>query len=252
MKTIILTICSALLFCCCSSEKEEIESPVDNEIPTHQYYQLIGEAIRISLDLDTNGYSIKNNNPKALSCEYLNDKKVILMTSLKEGESSIHIINTKGTVAEIFKVSASYWESNNIEICDEDSHEKKKAIVQANNLKVKQAIEKQLTEYLHKRESTQYSFDAKTRRFTMNNAQMGEKYEGTYVWNIDSLILSHNRITERCGFQSTYKGMRLIIRYDRTKEYQSLYPDGDITSVIIQEIWRNRNFLGPIGGLVIN
>lgn len=252
MKAIMLIICSVLLFCCCASEKEEIEVPVKNKTTTHQYYQLIGEVIRISLDLDTNGYSIKNNNPEGLLCEYLNDKKVIRLTSIKEGELSIHIVDATGNVVQIHKVSASYWESNNIEICDEDSHEKKKAIVQTNNLEVKQTIEKQLTEYLHKRESTQYTFDAKTGRFTMNNALMEETYGGTYVWNIDSLILSHDGITERYGFQSTYKGMCLIIRYDKTKEYQALYPDGGITTVTVQEIWRDRNFLGPISGVVIN
>lgn len=246
MKTIILAICIALLSGGCASEKEKIVPPVDgkDEVLTETYTCLIGEPIRITVDLEANGYSIKNNNPKELSYEYLSNVKVIRMISLQEGDLSIHITDVEGSIIRIIKITARYWECDNIEVSsDVYQNEKTKATVEAYNQEVKHTIEKELEESLSQRMGTKYSFDKKTRKFTMNNDKTGEKYEGTYVWNIDSLMLNHDGIIEKYGFRHTPRGKLFIICCDRTKEYQLLYPNDGITAITVQEIWRNKNIL---------
>ncbi len=120
-----------------------------------------------------------------------------------------------------------------------DPNVKSEVIVEAKDAEKKLLIENELWEYVKQRQRTLYTFDGETKEFTMDIAQSGVKYKGTYSCNMDSLILKYDNTTERYGFQIAVGRVSYIIKADKTKEYQLLYPNAGITSVKVNRVWYN-------------
>lgn len=99
--------------------------------------------------------------------------------------------------------------------------------------------------------NTLYTFDAETKIFTINNPRTGEKYQGSYDWNIDSLTLKYNDMTEKYGFKIATGRHHYLLWADKTEEYRLRYPDAGITSVRVKKIWYDYDAVKPDFGLVI-
>ena len=237
MKELTFIICSLLFLCSCSENQTD---PQPSE-PSKTYFEpFVGEKFYASFDAEGDDYTLKIDNPEVISWEYTKHKGVIRIKALSSGDASISVIDVDGSAIAIFHVWAHYFGSSNIEeitMRPPDPNVKSEVIVEAKDAEKKLLIENELWEYVKQRQRTLYTFDGETKEFTMDIAQSGVKYKGAYSCNIDSLILKYDNTTERYGFQIAVGRASYIIKADKTKEYQLLYPDADITSVKVNRVW---------------
>ena len=93
--TLTLVLCLTLLSGC--SDKEEILPPEPEEGTdiVSEYKAYVGHPFNASLGEQTNGYTIKNNDPEKLKTEYFGIEHfgVVCIFPLCEGESSIHVLD---------------------------------------------------------------------------------------------------------------------------------------------------------------
>lgn len=246
VKLLIIMACCALLLSNCS-EKENVEpSPTVPEV--NSFHKYIGEKFLVDINLETNQYILKNNDPTILSCKYINDKKRLRITTLKEGETSINIKDINDKVIVIINVSVCCWGSREVEEIAMHPTEKSEILVETADLTIKEQIKNELQKELERIHNTLYTFAPETKVFTMDIGKSGNIFQGEYSWTVDSLILKYNNKIEKYGFQ--FKGKdTYIIRQDRTKEWQLFYPQANITQVEIKRIWYDWDVIGPIGGL---
>ncbi len=236
MKKLAFIICSLLLICSCSDKQTD---PQPKE-PSKTYFEpLVGEKFYASFDAEEDDYTLKIDNPEIISWEYTKHKGVIRIKALSSGNASISVTDANDNTIAIIGVWAHYFGSSNIEeiTMHPDPNVKSEVIVEAKDAEKKLLIENELWEYVKQRQRTLYTFDGETKEFTMDIAQSGAKYKGTYSCNIDSLILKYENITEKYGFQIAAGRVSYIIKADKTKEYQLLYPNAGVTSVKVNRVW---------------
>lgn len=211
--TLTLVLCLTLLSGC--SDKEEILPPEPEEGTdiVSEYKAYVGHPFNASLGEQTNGYTIKNNDPEKLKTEYFGIEHfgVVCIFPLCEGESSIHVLDKNNKLVKIIKIQTTMWGSKDVEV--------------------------------ENRNGTRYTFDNQTRLFTMTFPDGRKGYEGTYKCRVDSLIMQTQSIIKKYGYEVSYKNKFLIIREDRTEEFCQRYPDSGVTSVTTQEIWRDYSIL---------
>ncbi|MCS2890489.1 hypothetical protein [Parabacteroides faecis] len=234
MKKGIFIIYSLFVFCCCS-EKETIQDPINPDVTS--FSGLVGEKFYVFIEMRANGYSLKNNDPQIISWEYIEKDDAICIYALNDGIGSIDVQDTEGNIKSIISVSAYDFGSSNIEEIAMHPTEKSSVFVEANDKNISKLIEDELWTEIKQKKKTLYSFNKETKEFTMNIPLLEQTFCGTFNWSIDSLTLKYNDITEKYSFQVATGRLCYIIRADKTKEYQLLYPDAGITSVKVKRIW---------------
>ena len=104
--TLTLVLCLTLLSGC--SDKEEILPPEPEEGTdiVSEYKAYVGHPFNASLGEQTNGYTIKNNDPEKLKTEYFGIEHfgVVCIFPLCEGESSIHVLDKNNKLVKIIKI----------------------------------------------------------------------------------------------------------------------------------------------------
>ena len=240
MKKGIFIIYSLLAFCCCA-EKEIIQETLPD---VTSFAGFVGEKFYIFIEMKANGYKLKNNNPQIVSWEYIENDDAICVYAINTGIGSIDVLGVDGNIRSIISVSACDFGSSNIEEISMHLTEKSGMFVEANDAEIKQLIEDELEEDIRKKHRTLYTFDKKTKEFTMNIPQQEQTFQGTFDWSIDSLTLKYNNVTEKYGFQVATGRVCYIIRADKTKEYQYLYPSAGITCVKVKRIWYDWDIAG--------
>lgn len=162
--TLTLVLCLTLLSGC--SDKEEILPPEPEEGTdiVSEYKAYVGHPFNASLGEQTNGYTIKNNDPEKLKTEYFGIEHfgVVCIFPLCEGESSIHVLDKNNKLVKIIKIQTTMWGSKDVEV--------------------------------ENRNGTRYTFDNQTRLFTMTFPDGRKGYEGTYKCRVDSLIMQTQSI----------------------------------------------------------
>ncbi len=240
MKNIILIILSLLFLLSCTDKEDEIKIVRPK---TTLYSVIVGQQLKLAIEKGTNDYTLNTDNRDILSFEYFQDKEMVAIKTLQCGEASIFVTDTMSDTILIIKVSAHYIGSTEIEEWGKSAILSPEVIVECKDSHVKQLIEDELWNYVNLREGTKYSFNNKTKEFKMNITQLTEQYEGTYSWSIDSLILNYNNITEKYASTIILQKDIYIIQADKTKEYQLLYPQAEITSVKVSRIWYDKGKL---------
>ena len=234
-KLIFTTFCLFILFGCSKNEADQkIAEPTTTTI---SYSVLAGQHIYAPLKKGNSEYILKTDNPNIVTFEYLEDIEAVSISTLDCGKASITVTDANNDTIAIIKISANYWGSKEIEEIGQSETVKPEVLVVSKDMETKLLIEKELWNYINQRNGTLYSFDGKTKEFTINITQLGERYQGTYCWSIDSLVLNYNNMTEKYGFQIIQGRDYYKIQADKTKEYQSIYPKAGITSVKISRIW---------------
>lgn len=234
MKKGIFIIYSLLVFCSCS-EKEVIQETINPDVISFSGF--VGERFYAFVEMKANGYKLKNNNPQIVTWDYIEKDDAICIYAINTGIGTIDVLDIEGNTRSIISVSACDFGSSNIEEISMHPTEKSEVFVEANDVDVKQLIESELEEDIRQKHRTLYTFDKKTKGFTMNIPQQNQMFQGTFDWSIDSLTLKYNNVTEKFGFQVATGRVCYIIRADKTKEYQLLYPAAGITSVKVKRIW---------------
>lgn len=247
MKHILYIIYFLLLFCCCS-EKETTQETVEPESISYSAY--IGEKCDLFIELKTNNYTLRNNNPEIVSWSYIEKLDAVSIKLEAEGEGTIDVLDVNDNTKIIIHVHSFYFQANKIEELDMHPTERSEVIVEATDLEVKSSIEKKLWEEINRKKGTFYTFNSNTKEFTMSNPQTTEKFQGFYKWSIDSLILNYNNTTEKYGFKIATGRLCYIISSDKTKEYQLLFPSSGITAVRTKRIWYD-HAISPLPGLVL-
>ena len=213
--TLTLVLCLTLLSGC--SDKEEILPPEPEEGTdiVSEYKAYVGHPFNASLGEQTNGYTIKNNDPEKLKTEYFGIEHfgVVCIFPLCEGESSIHVLDKNNKLVKIIKIQTTMWGSKDVEV-ENGAHPyvKPEVRVEAQDTQTKQNIEKELMQELKNRNGTRYTFDNQTRLFTMTFPDGRKGYEGTYKCRVDSLIMQTQSIRKKYGYEVSYKNKFLIIR----------------------------------------
>ena len=109
--TLTLVLCLTLLSGC--SDKEEILPPEPEEGTdiVSEYKAYVGHPFNASLGEQTNGYTIKNNDPEKLKTEYFGIEHfgVVCIFPLCEGESSIHVLDKNNKLVKIIKIQTTTW-----------------------------------------------------------------------------------------------------------------------------------------------
>lgn len=116
--TLTLVLCLTLLSGC--SDKEEILPPEPEEGTdiVSEYKAYVGHPFNASLGEQTNGYTIKNNDPEKLKTEYFGIEHfgVVCIFPLCEGESSIHVLDKNNKLVKIIKIQTTMWGSKDVEV----------------------------------------------------------------------------------------------------------------------------------------
>lgn len=232
-KIIFTTFCLFILSGCSKNEVDQGFAEPD----TISYNVLAGQHIFAPLKKGDSEYILKTDNPNIVAFEYLEDIEAVSISTLDCGKASITVTDANNDTIAIIKVSANYWGSKEIEEIGKSETLKPEVLVESQNMETKLLIEKELWSYINQRKGTLYSFDKNTKEFTINITQLGERYQGTYCWSIDSLTLNYNNTTEKYAFHMIPGRDYYKIQTDKTKEYQSIYPKAGITSVKINRIW---------------
>ena len=145
--TLTLVLCLTLLSGC--SDKEEILPPEPEEGTdiVSEYKAYVGHPFNASLGEQTNGYTIKNNDPEKLKTEYFGIEHfgVVCIFPLCEGESSIHVLDKNNKLVKIIKIQTTMWGSKDVEV-ENGAHPyvKPEVRVEAQDTQTKQNIEKEL------------------------------------------------------------------------------------------------------------
>lgn len=147
------------------------------------------------------------------------------------------------------KVIKSYFGSEDIEEIAMHPALRTEVFVDAADADVKEFIEDELWKYAKLRKRSKYVFNPVDRTFQMNIIQLGEIYNGTYEWSIDSLILNYNGVQEKYGFKIGAVDC-YVIQEDKTEEYKRLFPLAGITDVRLNRIWYDHCVI-HLGGLDI-
>lgn len=248
MKEIVFILCSLFLFSGCSNDDEIEPKVIKPEIIFYEGF--VGEKQGIIFEANADQYIFKNNNPEILSWEYSEKQnKAIEIKSLSNGSGTIDVLNTGNDTLFIICIQSYYLSSSHMEEVAMHPTERCEVTVDAQNIEVKQLIESELWKQVDQKRRTLYTFDAQTWEFTMTPPNSEQKFQGTYEWNIDSLVLKYNDITERYGFKVAAGRICYLIFEDKTKEYQSLYPDAGIELVKIKRILYNYDMEIPHFGL---
>lgn len=227
-----------LVFLLSCSEKETIEAEKEIKKPeTTLYAVIVGQQLKLPLEKGTSDYTLKTDNQDILSFEYFPDKEMVSIKTLQCGKASIFVINEINDTIKIIKVWPQYLGSTEIEEWGKSPTLSPEVLVESKDTQVKQLIEDELWNYINMRKGAKYIFENQTQIFKMDVPLLNEQYQGTYSWSADSLILNYNNITEKYGSTIIRGEDYYIIQADKTKEYQSVYPQAGITSVKIRRIW---------------
>lgn len=248
MKYTLFFIYAIFLFCSCS-EQEVVPEIAKPELI--YFYGFIGEKNYAFIDMKANNYTLKIDDPEAISWKYIEKSDAVEINTSKGGSFSIDVLDKDGNVKIVISIYAFYLRSKHIEEISNHPTERIEIIVNVENNDIKKIIEDELREDLQQKDNTLYTFDAETKIFTINNPRTGEKYQGSYDWNIDSLTLKYNDMTEKYGFKIATGRHHYLLWADKTEEYRLRYPDAGITSVRVKKIWYDYDAVKPDFGLVI-
>ena len=237
MRIIVFYItCFVLILVSCSKVPSESDLKEEALADKILLRGLAGEVIYVPLDLDTRNCILKSENPEIVSCEFVEDCDLICVHMLGTGKTSISLLNVGGAEVAIIYVSVCYFSSSLIEEIAMHPAIKPEVFARVTDPRIKQFIEDELWAEIARAKKTFYTFDGIAKKFTMDITQLEEKYQGTYEWTIDSLILKYGDVTERYGFKKADKDC-YIIQADKTTEYQHRYPNGGIISVTLSRVW---------------
>ena len=250
MKNQVLIILLSILFlnsCSDSDSDQELTKP-----ELISFTGWVGEKFYIPIDAKDKSYVLISDDSQVASSEFMNDDQWICVNTIKPGRALVKVVDKDDDkiLLEI-AVTVSYFGSQNIEEITMHPTLKTEVIVEALNLEIKQMIENKLWDEIKQKKRTLYVFNDKTKEFSMDIVQMEQKKQGTYEWSIDSLVLRYDDTIERYGFEIATGRRNYILWEDKTKEYQTLYPEAGITSIRLCRILYDWDVIGNIGGLNI-
>lgn len=235
------------LWNCSDSEKLSGESNAD-EHKVIIFNGFTGQKFYYSVNTETNDDLLLESDNPEIAIGEIEDHHWICIQTKKEGVTYVRLSNRTG-ILMIFYVAAYYFGSEDIEEIANHPTLRNEVFVEAADADVKAYIEDELWKYAKLRKRTKYVFNPTDRTFQMNITQLGEIYNGTYEWSIDSLILNYNGAQEKYGFK-VGSGDCYIMQEDKTEEYKRLFPQAGITDVQLNRIWYDHSII-HLGGLDI-
>lgn len=234
MKQIIVSLfCLLGLFSCSESEIIEPEKPRPYQA---SYSFWAGTKSLVEVYMGPADYILDNSDPTVASVEYCKSENVVIVKTQKVGDTTVTLTGEEGEVAVTLTIHSCYWEAKKI-LEAENQFIKAEVLVECEDVKTRNVIQKELRQYIDKQKETAYTFDAASRTFTMKAAGSDEILHGTYSWDIDSLVLDYNGVHEEFAFQFTRTLYCYFIVEDKTETYRALYPDAGIGSVKVQRVW---------------
>lgn len=204
----------------------------------------------IETDLTEHNYKLESENQEIATATL--DEIGVCIATYKSGSTTIRLIDTDNNkVACEISVYVKYFNSPEIVnwgIPLKGSPDYPGVIIKAMDLRIPPEIEKELREKEKPFIGAIYTFNQKTKIFTMKT-DSGIFREGTYEWDITSLTLMYDDKTEKFGFKfATGMSYGYILQSDKTSEYQQRYPDAGITEVKVNYAWKDNGII-QLGGL---
>lgn len=245
MRIIIFSIlCLALsIFSCTKSDNDQTTGGTP-QTKIIRLPGLVGEGFYVSIESEISQCTLELSEPEVASAKLIKDKKAVHVKMLNIGETSITVVNSEGNKIAIIYVRASYF-SGQLEEWRRVENIESEIIVEATDSQIKQSIHNELSKELELKLGTKYTFDADTKKFTMDIEQTAKKYRGVYAWNIDSLFLKYDDTVEKYSFDHC-GSYYYVIEANKTKEYQLKYPQAGITDIRIKRVWLNLNYIPGI------
>lgn len=245
-KLILLTLCLLPIFFGCSdSDNTELPDKVIHKSfsgwigDTHSLY--FEELAHDKLEIDN----------LEIATAYFTELNFLKVQTKAEGRVTVTISNNDKIIA-IVHVTSHYFEHAELEEATNSKTLLPDIVVETPNAEIKKIIEEEIWADLLIRQQSIYTFDAKTWTFTIDIVKLGKKYEGTYEWKHNSLILKYNNITETYGFrEETYGSRHFVLPADRTNEYQLKYPDAGITRVTYNRVLCDWSYI-LVGGIIMD
>ncbi len=206
----------------------------------------------IKTDLTEHNYKLESENQEIATA--ILDKMSVCITTYKSGNTMIRLIDADNNkIACEISVYVKYFNSPEIVnwgIPLKDNPNYQGVIIKAVDRRIPPKIEIELREKDKPFIGATYTFNQKTRKFTMKT-DSGIFKEGRYEWSTTSLTLMYDDKTEKFGFKFTtgiLLGHGYILQSDKTSEYQQRYPDAGITEVKVNYIWKDNGII-QLGGL---
>lgn len=206
----------------------------------------------IETDLTEHNYKLESEDQEIATA--ILDKMSVCITTYKSGSTMIRLIDTDNNkIACEITVYVKYFNSPEIVnwgIPLKNNPDYPGVIIKAVDLRIPPKIEIELREKDQPFIGATYTFNQKTRKFTMKT-DSGIFREGTYEWSTTSLNLMYDDKTEKFGFKfatGILLGHGYILQSDKTSEYQQRYPDAGITGVKVNYIWKDNGII-QLGGL---
>lgn len=233
MKSLAFLSLLILIFMSSCSKNDSGESSLEPEILHLTGW--IGEDWTLSLGIST-GFTFECKDLDKVSISILPDSDELYVKTIGEGYATINLIDPGQNILMVIIVSSEYFGSEDIEEISNHPTAKCEVNVEARDENVRLFIENELWEEIRLRKRTTYSFNSKTKEFSMNIPQLGESNQGTYEWSLDSLTLKYNDKIENYHFEFATGRRTYILLADKTAYYSSLYPDAGITKVTFSRL----------------
>ena len=236
MKKFYLMLCMPLVFCSCSDSRNDDLEP--DYHPKYSSFDLfIGEMGYIYIEESPANCTLNSSNPEIAVATFKEDSQWVEINAKGSGHALITLIDNCGKTVAKASVSSSYFGGPYIEELTNHRTLRSEVFIEAQDVTLKKQIEDELWQEIRKWQRTQYTFDSRTLKFTMINDKIGVKNEGTYEWDIESLTLKYNGVTEKYGFKVDQQRRNYVIEKNSTEAYKEKYPNAGISDVRYTRIW---------------